>query len=128
MPPAMPKLPPSLKRTNYLRGMVAEIYGIIYLTLKGYRILAWRYKTPVGEVDIIATRRQVVAFIEVKLRPDTETALYAITPRSQQRITRAASHFMVSHPKYQNKSMRFDALAVSGFRLRHLDNAWQTPT
>jgi putative endonuclease len=124
----MPKLPPSLKQTNYFRGMVAEVYAIIILTLKGYRILAWRYKTPVGEVDIVARRGRTIVFIEVKLRPDTETALYAISPRAQQRIIRAASHFMVSHPRFQDFSMRFDAVAVSGFRLRHLDNAWQSTT
>jgi putative endonuclease len=78
----MPKLPPSLRQTNYLRGMVAEIYAIVILTLKGYRVLAWRYKTPVGEVDIVARRGRTIAFIEVKLRPDTETALYAISPRA----------------------------------------------
>lgn len=101
---------------------------MIYLTLKGYRILAWRYKTPVGEVDIIARRGGTLAFVEVKLRPDPETALYAITPRAQQRIIRAASHFMVSRPRFQQASMRFDAIAVSGFRLRHLDNAWNCTT
>ncbi len=124
----MPKLPPSLKQTNYFRGMVAEIYAIIILTLKGYRILEWRYKTPVGEIDITARRGKTVAFIEVKLRLDTETALYAITPRAQQKIAHATSHFMVSYYYYEGKSMRFDDVAISGFRLRHLDNVWQTPT
>lgn len=124
----MPKLPPSFKPTNYLRGMIAEIYAILYLTLKGYRILAWRYKTPVGEVDIVAKRGRVISFVEVKLRPDVDSGLYAITPRAQQRIVRAAGHFMVSHPRLQALSQRFDALVVCGFRLRHLDNAWVSPT
>ncbi len=124
----MPKLPPSFTRTNYLRGMVAEVYAILYLTVKGYRILSWRYKTPVGEVDIVAKRGEVLAFIEVKLRADTDAGLYAITPRMQQRIARAAGHFMASHPRLNGASPRFDAVAISGFRLRHLDNAWASPT
>jgi putative endonuclease len=124
----MPKLPPSFKPTNYLRGMIAEVYAIVYLTLKGYRILAWRYKTPVGEVDIIARRGEVLAFVEVKLRRNRDAGMIAITPKMQQRITRAAGHFMAYHPRFSRDSQRFDAIAVSGLRLRHLDNAWVSPT
>lgn len=124
----MPKLPPSLKPTNYFRGMVAEIYAILYLTLKGYRILAWRYKTPVGEVDIVAMRGKVLAFVEVKLRADRDAGMEAITPRMRHRISRAAEYFMVSHPRLKGAFPRFDAIAVSGFRVRHLDNAWVRPT
>ena len=124
----MPKLPPSLKPTNYLRGMIAEIYVMGYLMAKGYRIIAWRYKTPVGEIDIIAKRGQILAFIEVKLRMDLDSGLYAITPRMQHRIGRAAGYFMASHPRFLAVSQRFDAVAVYGFRLRHLDNAWLSPT
>lgn len=124
----MPKLPPSLKPTNYLRGMIAEIYVMGYLMVKGYRIVAWRYKTPVGEVDIVAKRGEVLAFVEVKLRMDLDAGMYAVTPRIQQRIARAAGHFMASHARFSAVSPRFDAVAVKGFHLRHLDNAWLSPT
>lgn len=124
----MVKLPPSFTRTNYLRGMIAEIYAILYLTLKGYSILEWRYKTPVGEIDIIAKRGAVLVFVEVKLRADVDSGMVAITPRMQQRISRAAGYFMASHSRFSALSQRFDAVAVSGFRVRHLDNAWVSPT
>ena len=124
----MPKLPPSFQRTNYLRGMIAEIYAMAYLVVKGYRIVAWRYKTPVGEIDIIARRGDVLAFVEVKLRADSESGFYAITPRSQRRIARAAEHFMASGSRFSALFPRFDAIAVSGFCVRHLDNAWLNPT
>ncbi len=117
-----------MQNNTYTRGLIAEIYTMVYLTCKGYRILAWRYKTPMGEVDIVARRGAVIAFVEVKLRPALDDGLYAVTPKAQGRIIRAASHFMVSHPKFQDKFMRFDVVAVSGFRLRHLDNAWQSTT
>lgn len=120
----MPKLSPSFKPTNYLRGMVAEVYVMGVLMLKGYRILAWRYKTPVGEVDIVARRGRTLAFIEVKLRQSLDDGLYAVTPQMQSRITRAAEHFMVSQPRLNGAFPRFDVVSVSGFRLRHLDNAW----
>jgi len=122
----MLKLPPSFKPTNYLRGMVAEIYAMVVLTLKGYRILSWRYKTPVGEVDIVARRGRTLAFIEVKLRAGLDDGLYAVTPRMQARITRAAEHFMVSKHRLNGTFPRFDVIAVSGLRLRHLDNAWSS--
>ncbi len=121
-----------LRRTSYTRGLWAEMYAILFLFLCGYRILACRYKTPVGEVDIIAHRRGVIAFVEVKLRPDLDSGLEAVLPRARYRISRAASyfisHFITHHPKYAGASLRFDVIAVSGWRLRHLDNAWYCPT
>ncbi len=117
-----------MQSNSYTRGLIAEIYTMVYLTCKGYRILAWRYKTPMGEVDVIVKRGRVIAFVEVKLRPNLDDGLYAVTPKMQGRIIRAASRFMASHPVFQDKFMRFDVVAVSGFRLKHLDNAWQSHT
>ncbi len=117
-----------MQNNSYYRGLWAEIYTMAFLTLKGFRILAWRYKTPVGEVDVIARRGSVLAFVEVKLRPDLDSGFYAVTPKTQSRITRAAQHFMVSRPDLAQKNPRFDVVAVSGFCLRHLDNAWHSPT
>lgn len=110
--------------TSYVRGLWAELYVMAFLFLKGYRILRWRYKTPVGEIDLIASRKNVISFIEVKLRPSLDDGLVAVTPRMQGRISRAAGHFMAANPLFSNASLRFDVVAVSGFRIRHLDNAW----
>ena len=49
--------------------------------LKGYRILARRYRTPHGEIDIVARRQQLIAFVEVKARASLDDAAYAVTPR-----------------------------------------------
>jgi putative endonuclease len=115
-------------KTSYARGLKAEILAMLYLTLKGYIILAWRYKTPVGEVDIIAKRGTSIRFCEVKLRPSFDDGLEAISIQSQHRIMRAASHFMVSKPRLQGYQQQFDAIVVCGWRIRHLDNAWMKPT
>jgi putative endonuclease len=115
-------------KTSYGRGLRAEILAMLYLTIKGYTILAWRYKTSVGEVDIIAKRGTSIRFCEVKLRPSFDDGLEAISPYSQQRIARAASHFMVSKPGFQGYQQQFDAIVVCGWRIRHLDNAWMKPT
>lgn len=122
----MPKVSLSFPMTNYMRGILAEIYVIGYLTIKGYRIIAWRYKTPVGEIDIIAGKRNLLVFVEVKLRRNINSAFESITPRMQDRISRAAKYFIAKNRRFSNHSIRFDAIAVSRFSLRHLDNAWMT--
>ncbi|HNQ91453.1 MAG TPA: YraN family protein [Alphaproteobacteria bacterium] len=114
--------------TNYARGMIAEIYAAAYLLLKGYRIRAWRYKTPVGEVDLIAEKNRATVFVEVKLRPTAEEGLNAITPQMKSRISRASTHYLASKAGKNACGCRFDVVVVSGFRLSHLDNAWEYPT
>jgi putative endonuclease len=98
----------------------------IYLMCKGYRILAWRYKTKSGEVDLVAVRGGTVLFVEVKARADRTTGLEAVTPKAQARILRAAEHFMQRRPRYKNYVWRFDAVIVTSRRLPyHLKDAWR---
>ena len=109
---------------TYQRGMRAEWLAMALLTLKGYRILNWRYKTKIGEIDIVARRGRVVVFVEVKQRATPAGALESITPQMRQRIAQAARHYMSAHPRLAALEQRFDVVAVSGFSARHLDNAW----
>src|SRR5262245_47499441 len=98
---------------------------MLLLRLKGYRILARGFRVPMGEVDIVARRRQVLAFVEVKARDTDAAAVEAVTPRQQQRIARAAAAFLGRHPHYQFHSLRFDIIVVCRRRWpRHLINAW----
>lgn len=113
------------RRTSYDKGLWAEWLARLSLRLKGYRIVAQRYKTPFGEIDIVARRGNILAFIEVKYRPAYEDAAYAITPKAQQRISRAAAAFVSAHPDVTDLDMRFDAILISPpLSLRHLDNVW----
>lgn len=114
--------------TNYARGMIAEMYAALYLLLKGYRIRAWRYKTAVGEVDLVAEKNKSIVFVEVKLRPTAEEGLNAITPAMRSRISRAASHYLASGARKNGAECRFDVVVIVGFRVYHLDNAWEYPT
>lgn len=73
--PAGKREPSRVGRLQALaRGHAAERIAVLSLRLKGYRILARRFKTKVGEVDIIARRGCCIAFIEVKQRPDASSA------------------------------------------------------
>lgn len=119
----------SKKRTTYQFGLFAETLAALFLMAKGYKILARRYKTPVGEIDLIAKRGGTVAFIEVKARGNLAAALECVTPSMKSRIGRAGLYFLSSNPKLAACGMRFDLVALAPpFYIRHLDNAWQAAT
>lgn len=120
----------SKKTTHYRRGLWAEYLAAMFLTLKGYRIRSMRYKTKVGEIDIIASRGKVLTFIEVKLRHDEVQALSAVRPSSQKRIRRAAEQYMASQKSkesyiFGDHQVRFDVIGItSHYQIRHITNAF----
>ena len=88
---------------------------------KGYRILARRFRTPYGEIDLVARKRNLVAFVEVKARASLDEAAYAVTPRQQQRIVNAAQAWLMAHPEHAEFDLRFDAVLIAPKSLpRHL--------
>ena len=109
-------------------GLSAESFAAAYLIAKGYRILARRFRTPHGEIDIVARRRQLLAFVEVKARRSLDDAAYAVTQR-QQRIITAAQAWLMAHPEYATFEFRFDAMLIAPRRLpRHLLGAFDAST
>lgn len=102
-------------------GLSAESRCAAWLLAKGYRILARRFRSRVGEIDIIAHRRGVTAFVEVKARATLDEAAYAVTEMQQQRIIAAAELWLARHPQYANDDLRFDAMLIAPGRLpKHL--------
>ncbi len=117
------------KIKSYRLGLLAEQFAAWGLRLRGFRILAQRYKTPVGEIDLIARKGSTLAFVEVKARADLSTALESVTPRMQGRIVKAANYFIAQNSALAGCDMRFDLVAVAPpFYWRHLDNAWRPST
>jgi putative endonuclease len=105
------------------QGHLAELIAAWTLRLKGYRILSRRYKTPVGEVDIIAAKGKVVVAIEVKYRQTFDRACEAITPRQCVRIERAFSLYL-RRLKWKPSNIRFDVVLLSPYKWpRHIKNA-----
>src|SRR6185503_1479897 len=96
------------RRVAERRGKTAELLCLWHLRLKGYRILARRYKTPAGEIDLIVRRGGTLAAIEVKARADFDAAAEALTRRQQQRIMRAVAHFLGGRRDLSTLSARFD--------------------
>ncbi|PTW63232.1 putative endonuclease [Breoghania corrubedonensis] len=114
------------RRAAYRLGLAAETRAALWLRLKGYRILARRHKTPVGEIDLIARRGRTVAFVEVKARANRDAALEAITPQARRRIVEAAHLWLAKNPGAMNATLRFDAVLIVPRQLpRHLANAWE---
>ncbi|MEG9862312.1 MAG: YraN family protein [Parvularculales bacterium] len=103
----------------FLSGKRAERIAALWLTLKGYHVLARRHKTPVGEIDLIARRGRILTFVEVKYRATREQALEAITSHQQKRIARAAAYYIGGHPRLAHLAERFDAILVTPARLPH---------
>lgn len=104
------------RRRRYRRGIHAEtIVAAVYMAF-GHRILGRRFKTPVGEIDLIAIKGRRVAFIEVKRRATREDAEDAITLTMRRRVRRAADLWLAHNPRYQGYDVGFDLVFVVPWR------------
>ena len=84
----------------YRQGVLAETVVALLLRLKGHRIVARRYATPVGEIDLVALKGKRLAFIEVKRRKTMDDAAWTVTAKQRRRIVRAAQYWLASHPGF----------------------------
>jgi putative endonuclease len=111
---------------HYRRGHRGEWLAALALMLKGYRILARRYRTKLGEIDLIARRGDVVAIVEVKVRPSLRQAMEALPALSERRIAAAADLWLARPPDHARLSLRFDMVAVVPRRWpAHVENIFQ---
>lgn len=110
---------------SHRRGRWAEYLCCFVLLVKGYRILERRYKTRMGEIDIIAQRGLSLVFIEVKARPSVLLASEAISEEQLARLSRAAGHFLAHWRGASSYHIRLDAMLVCPWRWpRHIVNAF----
>lgn len=107
---------PKKRRRALKAGLRAETVAAFYLRLKGYRILARRYCVAGGEIDLIARRRDAIAFVEVKMRPDLSAALVAIDRAKCRRISRAGAHWLAANPWAVRFTLRGDAVCLAPWR------------
>ena len=115
------------RQRAYRLGHFAELCAVWRLRLAGYSILERRYKTRLGEIDIVARRGGILAFVEVKARADYDKAGFSLHTRQFGRVARSASLFLAHHPRYAAHSVRFDAILVVGWWPRHLPDVWRPP-
>jgi putative endonuclease len=115
----------SLKQKAYFKGHWAEFLATLYLRIKGYRILAKRFKTKAGEVDVIVQKGDVIAMIEVKARADEMAAINSVTAMSQRRIMAAGDIWLGRQRDYANLSVRYDIIAILPWKMpKHFKDAF----
>jgi putative endonuclease len=113
------------RRKAYRRGHRSEWLAAVALMAKGFRILERRYRTRLGEIDLIARRGDLVLIVEVKARRSLVDAMEAIARQSERRIEAAADIWLSRQPDYGRFSVRFDMVAVLPWRWPvHVENVF----
>lgn len=125
MPP-LPSKPKNSQRVAAQRGgHRGEALAAWFLRLNFYRIIARRYKTPVGEIDLIASRFGTTVFIEVKARARKAGEAEALAAVNTTRIARAAHYWLAKHPAKADTPCRFDVIFLAPHAWpRHVINAF----
>lgn len=100
----------------YRRGHSAEYFAALALMLKGFRIVERRYRTKLGEIDLIARRGNLILIVEVKARTTLEQAMEAVTGTAMRRIESTADLWLARQPDYAKLSLRFDLVAILPWR------------
>ena len=112
------------------RGHFAERIACWWLRLAGYQIVARRWRAVTGKIDLIAKRRRLLVFVEVKYRFDSQH-IAAPTPRQCQRIRSTAPLFLVRYTAFSDYQCWFDLFIFNHGkilpvgRIAHIKNAWQ---
>ena len=106
-------------------GRWAERVAALFLALKGYRTLERRFRSPSGEIDLIAKRGRLVVYVEVKARRGAQERA-EVRDRQRRRIRRAAEHFLKLRPELSSCDQRFDVVLIRpGAFPTHLKDAWR---
>lgn len=114
------------KQAAFRFGMSAEDKASLLLNAKGYREIARRWKSPVGEIDLVMRRRKLIVFVEVKARGTLDDAAEAVLIRQRRRIVAAAGAWLAAHPEHAGYDMRFDAVLVAPKSFpRHIESAFE---
>jgi putative endonuclease len=125
MPPSPSKPKSKARIAAYLGGHRGEALAAWFLRLQFYRILSRRYKTPVGEIDLIAERFGTVVVVEVKARSRAATEAETLEGINRSRILRAAQYWQARHPARSASPLRFDVIFLTPGRWpRHIKDAF----
>jgi putative endonuclease len=113
----------SPKKRAYLKGHWGEKIAALYLRMKGYKILENRFKTPVGEIDLLARKGNTLVAIEVKSRSTREEAAFSLSSTQKRRIERALLYYL--RRTASPLDLRFDVVLISSWKWPyHIRGAW----
>lgn len=111
-------------------GTRGEALACTLLKEKGYKIIERNFKTPIGEIDIVAREGQTLVFVEVKTRGSKAfgSAKWAVDRRKQQKLSRLALYYL-NLKAWKDRPARFDVVAVDlepqGERIELFRNAFE---
>lgn len=108
---------------TYYKGIISEFIAIFLLKIKGYKILSVRDRTKEGEIDIVAQKNKILAFIEVKFRKKEDYLRDTITLNKKIRTINAANFYM-EKINNENLNVRFDVILISLHSIHHIENAF----
>jgi putative endonuclease len=112
--------------TNSALGVAAEQSACLALAADGWSILGRRMRTKAGEIDAVAEKDGLIAFVEVKSRPTLAMAAYALGERQQGRLMAAAEILLSEHPDWGGNGVRFDVVLVDRqSRVRRIADAFR---
>lgn len=100
------------RRASERHGRRSEALAAWFLRLKGYRVIARRYRTPVGEIDLVVRRGRSLVFVEVKARPNAIAGALAVTPAARARIAKAGEAWLLRYPAAARLDLRFDVIII----------------
>jgi len=111
-----PQQPQNKRRQAEQRGRWAEQYTLFWLRAQGYRLLARRYQSPMGEIDLIMRRGTKIIFVEVKYRKSHKNLETSLPPRQQNRIALGAADWITKFTQ-----------TLKGNEIFQIDVVWITP-
>lgn len=115
----------SKRQKAYRSGIWAEWVAIVFFKLRFYRILHQRFKSPMGEIDLIAKRGRSIVFVEVKFRRSLADEAAALEAVNRRRIVRAAHYFIAHNPQFAMYPQRFDIIFLAPWAMpRHMSGAF----
>lgn len=114
------------RKAREKHGRFAENIAAIWLKCCGYRIVKRNVKMRSGEIDIIATRKNVIAFVEVKARPNLDAGLRAVPDKSWRRISRSAEIWMSHQSEFASFDWRYDLIVVCPWKFpKQMKDFWR---
>ena len=105
------------RRRRYRRGHLAEYAAAAVLIAKGYRVLARRHRTPLGEIDLIVHGHGRIVFVEVKQRATAGDLEAAISEHQIFRVRNAADLWLGRNAGYREHRIGFDLMLVVPWQL-----------
>jgi len=106
---------PEARRRAEHFGHLGEWLAALWLQARFYTVLHRRFKTPLGEIDIIARRGKTLVFAEVKTRRTKSGHSDALGAANQARIIAAARWWLAAHPEAAGLNLRFDVIVLAPF-------------